>query len=94
MSEKLKWQTRDEMPTPTNALQELNEILTRTSRDVSEDKMIACIYGIVVGWDDASYAELKQKHHWTDDNIKIQKTLHENYKKAWNLFMNDLEANK
>lgn len=85
--DKLKWQTRDEMPAPTNALQELREILTRTSRSVSTDKMIACMYGIIVGWDDGSYDELKVLHNWTDEQIEHQKLLHENYKKAWGLFM-------
>lgn len=83
----LKWQTGDEMPHPTNALQELCEILTRTSRDTGEDKMIACMYGIIVGWNDESYEELRLAHNWTDENIQHQKMLHENYKKAWALFM-------
>jgi len=83
----LKWQTRDEMPAPSNALQELVEILTRTSRDVSADPMTACMYGIIVGWDDKDYEELKTLHNWTDKNIEHQKMLHENYKKAWSLFM-------
>ena len=84
---KTSWQSRYEMGTPTNPLQELHEILTRQSRDMSEDRMIACIYGIIVGWDDASYEELKQRHNWTDDNIKWQKLWHKKYKKAWDLYM-------
>jgi len=85
----VKWQKRNKLTdSPTNPLQELREILTRTSRDTSEDKMIACMYGIIVGWDDASYKELRVKHGWTDSNIQRQKTWHENYKRAWNLFMN------
>lgn len=58
----LKWQTRDEMPTPTNPLQRMRETFAFTSRDCSEDKMIAFLYGIVMGWDDESYNELKKKH--------------------------------
>ncbi len=88
---KLKWQTRDQMSVPTNPLQKLNEIFAFTSRDCSEDKMIACIYGIVMGWDKESYDELKIQHHWTEQDIELQKMWHENYKKAWNLFM---ESNK
>lgn len=83
------WQTRNEMPVPTNPLQELREILTTQSRDMSEDKMIACMYGIIVGWDDEAYDELKEKHGWTDDNIKWQKLWNENYNKAWNLYMSN-----
>jgi hypothetical protein len=73
------WQTG----TPTNSLQALVEILTKTPRDVSEDKMLACIYGIIVGWNDASYRELKLKHRWTDKEIETQKMWHNNYTKAW-----------
>lgn len=87
MSDNLIWQTRDEFPVTTNPLQKLNEIFAFTSRDCSEDKMIACMYGIITGWDDASYEELKQQHNWSDDDIKWQKLWHENYKKAWNAFM-------
>lgn len=89
----LKWQTRDDFPVTTNPLQKLNEIFAFTSRDCSEDKMIACMYGIVMGWDDAAYAELKEKHGWSDDTVNFQKMWHENYKKAWNLFMDELSAN-
>ena len=83
----LVWQNINDMPQPTNALQELVEILTRTSRDTGEDKMIACIYGIIVGWDDNAYKALKEQHGWIDDNIRFQKMWHENYKRAWSLFM-------
>lgn len=87
MNDNLIWQTRDEFPVTTNPLQKLNEIFAFTSRDCSEDKMIACMYGIISGWDDASYEELKLKHNWSDDDVKWQKLWHENYKKAWNAFM-------
>ncbi len=77
-NEKLIWQTRDEMPTP----------FAFTSRDCSEDKMIAFMYGIVMGWDDDAYAELKAKHNWSDEDVRLQKLWHENYNKAWNAWMN------
>lgn len=86
----VKWQTRDEMPWPSNPLQELEEILTSTARDVSEDRLLSCIYGIVVGWDEGSYRELREKHRWSDKSIELQKTWHENYQIAWNLFMDNL----
>lgn len=84
----LKWQTRNEMPTtPTNPLQRMRETFALTSRDCSEDKMIAFLYGIVMGWDDAAYDELKLKHNWSDEDVRLQKDWHKNYNKAWNLFM-------
>ena len=89
----LKWQTRDDFPVTTNPLQKLNEIFAFTSRDCSEDKMVACMYGIVMGWDDAAYAELKPKLNWSDDDVKWQKLWHENYKKAWNSYMGEVSAN-
>lgn len=89
MENEPKWQTRDEMPTPTNPLQRIYETLTSTSRDCSEDKMIAFLYGIIVGWEDA-YPELQEKHNWSDDDVRLQKQWHEEYKKAWNLYMEAL----
>lgn len=87
IDDNLIWQTRNEFPVPTNPLQKLNEILAFTSRDCSEDEMIACMYGIISGWDDDSYEELKIKHGWSDNTVEWQKLWHENYKKAWNAFM-------
>jgi len=88
----VKWQTRDEFPVTTNPLQKLQEIFAFTSRDCSDDRMIACMYGIISGWDDASYAELQIKHNWSDKDVEFQKMWHENYNKAWNLFIEDYEA--
>lgn len=76
------------MPAPSNPLQELQEILARTSRDVSEDKMLSCLYGIIMGWDDASYDELSKKYGWTAEQIQAQKAWHDEYKKAWRLYFN------
>lgn len=90
----LKWQTRDEMPIPTNPLQKMRETFAFTSRDCSEDKMIAFLYGIVMGWDDDSYTELKEKHNWSDEDIRLQKEWHNNYNKAWNLFMDQHNPTK
>lgn len=91
--EDIKWQTRDEMKLPTNPLQKLLEVFTFTSRDCSEDKMIAFMYGVISGWDDDSYAELKVQHNWSDKDVELQKAWHIEYKKAWNLYMGAL-ANK
>ena len=85
--EDVKWQTRDEMEVPTNPLQRLVEAFASTSRDCSEDKMIAFMYGIIMGWDNASYSFLKDKHNWSDRDVELQKMWHKNYEKAWNLFM-------
>lgn len=87
----LKWQTRDDMPTPTNALQRLLETMTFSSRDMSVDKMTAFMYGIIAGWDDESYKELSEKHNWTNEDVDNMKMWHENYKIAWNLFIENLE---
>ena len=89
--ENLIWQTRDEFPIPKNPLQKLHEILAFTSRDCSEDKMIACMYGIILGWDDEAYEELKKTHNWSDSDMKLQKEWHEEYTKIWNLYMKENE---
>lgn len=85
--EDLKWQTRDKNENTTNPLQRLRETLCFTSRDCSEDKMIAFMYGIICGWDDDAFCELKVKHNWSDIDIEQIKKWHENYNKAWNLFI-------
>lgn len=84
---KLIWQTRADFPITTNPLQKLQEIFGLTSLDCGEDKMIACMYGIIMGWDDAAYTELRFKHNWSDEDIDYMKMWNENYKKAWNLYM-------
>jgi len=85
--EELIWQTRDKFKFPTNPLQRLQEVFAFTSRDCSEDKMIAFMYGIVMGWDNKSYKELRIKHNWSDSDIELQKMWHKNYEKAWNVYM-------
>lgn len=85
----LKWQTRDEMEVPTNPLQRMRETFAFASRDCAEDKMIAFLYGVVMGWDDESYDELKDKHKWTDEDVRMQKDWHKNYNKAWNLLVDN-----
>lgn len=82
-----KWQTRDEFDYTTNPMQYLVEMLTGTSKDMGENKMDAALYGIIVGWDDESYAELKGKHNWSDETIENQKRFHQEYIKAWNFYM-------
>ena len=86
----LKWQTRNEMPVTTNPLQKMREVFAFTSRDCSEDKLIAFLYAIVMGWDDDCYEELKFKHNWSDEDIDVQKEWHKNYNKAWNLFIESI----
>lgn len=88
----LIWQSRDEMDAPTNPLQSLRESYTRTSKDMAESKFDAWTYGIIAGWDDESYKELSVKHGWSDKQVSYNKLLHQNYLKAWNLFMNDIKT--
>jgi hypothetical protein len=89
--EKLKWQTRDEMDSPTNALQALNESFTSSSKDMGQSKFDSWLYGIIVGWDNPSYAELSVRHNWSKEQIEYNKLLHNNYNKAWDLFMKNLK---
>lgn len=81
------WQTRDEMPQPTNPLQKLVEMLTGTSRDISQDQLLSAIYGVVVGWDDESYEEFKNKYGWGENVKTYQKQLHQNYIECWDKYM-------
>ena len=53
------------------------------SKDWSEEKVDSWIYGVAVGWEDESLAELKQKFNWSDEIIDRLKTLHNNFKNLW-----------
>lgn len=88
----VKWQSRDEMDAPTNPLQALYESFTRTSKDMGENKFDAWNYGVIIGWDDA-YKELAIKHNWSKEQVEYNKLLHENFNKAWNLFMDYISNN-
>lgn len=89
VSKDCKWQTKDKMDAPTNPMQSIYESYTRQSFDMAERKFDAWMYGVVVGWDDESYDELKKKHNWSDSQIEYQKQMHQNFIKCWNLFMED-----
>lgn len=82
--EKLYWQRES---CPSNALQALVESFSKTSKDFGCNKFDAWVYGIICGWDDASYKELAAIHNWSNDQIEYNKLLHANYNNAWNLFI-------
>ena len=44
-------------------------------RDWSSDHRDAWLYGIIVGWDDESLAELKGDHKWDDASVARLKRL-------------------
>lgn len=79
-----EWRIADDGP-PENPIQALVMSLCRTSKDMGEQKFDAYLYGVIVGWDDGAYIQLKEKHGWTDKQIEYQKMLHQNLIKAWNL---------
>lgn len=82
-----KWQTKVEMDKPTNPLQALAESFARTSKDMAQSKFDAWHYGVILGWDADALAELKVIHKWSDEEVEYQKQLHQNFIKAWNLFI-------
>jgi hypothetical protein len=88
--ETIEFTTKNEVPVTTNPLQKMREVFAFTSKDCSEDKLIAFLYAIVMGWDDDCYEELKSKHNWSDEYINVQKEWHKNYNKAWNLFIESI----
>jgi hypothetical protein len=79
-----KWRIADDGP-PENPLQSLTTSISSSSKDFSDNQYDAFLYAICVGWEDGSYAELKDKFGWSDKTIAYQKKLHQNYIKAWNL---------
>ena len=85
-----KWIEQTAKSSGVNPLQELHEILTRSAKDMSKEKTLACMYGIIVGWDDESYKELKESLGWTDSNVEFQKDMNAKYTEAWNLVHDQL----
>lgn len=61
----------------TNPFDSLLGTLTGSSRDQSLDRRDAWLYGIVVGWDAASLAELAPKHGWTLQDVERLQLLHQ-----------------
>lgn len=51
-------------------------------RDWSSNHRDAWIYGIVLGWSNEAYLELKEKHGWSDETIERLKKLHTEFSTA------------
>lgn len=61
----------------------LQNLCAFSSRDWSENSEDAWIWGIVMGWDAASFRQLQQRFHWTDGEIKSLKAFHKQFKEGW-----------
>jgi hypothetical protein len=63
--------------TPTeNFVESLHDCMVFDARDWALDNRNAWMYGIVVGWDADSMADVAQKHGWTPEEIDRLKRLH------------------
>lgn len=62
-------------------LDSLSITLAFATKDWSEQRRDAWIYGIVCGWDMASMHELEDKGFWNKDVSKRLRKLHKNFKK-------------
>lgn len=62
------------------AKESIHNTIVFDSKDYSISRRDAWIYGIVVGWDDASLVELQQKHKWTDLDVERLNKLHAEFK--------------
>lgn len=54
----------------------LHNVIVFHPRDWGKDKGDAWIYGIVIGWDAASLAELEVRHGWKPEDIARLSRLH------------------
>lgn len=64
---------------PTCPKESLKNELAFDVRDWSECRRDAWIYGIVLGWDEKSFAELKVKFGWDDSEATRLKQLHSDF---------------
>jgi hypothetical protein len=61
----------DGKPSPLRqALSSAHTVMTTHSRDWARDRSDAWLYGIVVGWDEASLVELAQKFEWPEAQVE------------------------
>ncbi len=70
---------------PENPFESLQNCIAFHSRDWARDKRDAWVYGVIVGWDDASLKELAFKHCWYDETVARLKRLHERYMQIYML---------
>lgn len=57
-------------------LEAIKDIICFSSRDWSENRGDAWLYGIVIGWDDGAMMELASKFDWGKSQIDLLKELH------------------
>jgi hypothetical protein len=50
------------------------------AKDWGLDNRNAWLWGIVLGWDAESLAELKIRHDWTDDDVALLQRLHRRWR--------------
>lgn len=54
----------------------LESLIACDVKDWGSDNRLAAIYAIVLGWDDPSYSELKDRFHWSQKYIELLKQNH------------------
>jgi hypothetical protein len=68
------------MQTKTTTMREVRESLARAiafdSADWSQNKRMAWIYGVVLGWNSDAMAEVAALHNWNADTVARIRRLH------------------
>ena len=59
-----------------DALESVAHTMNFSAQDWSVGHKDAWVYGIIVGWDDASLKELTLKHGWNPETVERLKRLH------------------
>lgn len=78
----LKWDIADGPPTE-NPIQALRCAMSSYPGDWSVDKRMSWMYGIICGWDNASYVQLQQKHNWSDEDVARNIRLRDEFYSHW-----------
>ena len=76
-----------------NPLESIHRSIAFDVRDWAEDRRSAWMYGIVCGWDNKCYDELKKKFNWEDEEIERNKRLHEQFNDLWIYFQENTTTN-
>lgn len=59
-----------------NPIDYIEAVIAFDVKDWGADNRLAAIYAIILGWDNPSYSELKNKYHWSEKYVSLLKQSH------------------
>ena len=69
-----------------NPLEYLEDVIAFDPKDWGEYSRDAIVFAVVLGWDDAAYAELQAKFKWRDSFVELLKAQHKEWEHIRTLY--------